>query len=1335
MLPQQGEIVDGYRFVGGQPADPKAWEEVSEPKVGDLMAGFRYLGGNPSEQKSWGPAKPIERASGTEAPSAFDEFGMQREQADAAPTADTSSSDAGSVGSDVANLLGSGSVAAMRDTRELGHRVLRAMGGGITPSTNMGVMFAAGYDILFDKLTGRKPDDVLKDVEKNYTDKLTPEQVASSQKLWWDDDKGELGPAWSDPRAYLSGVAQSLPEEGLMMLPPLALARSSYLAKIAAGMTPEAAATAAARTAMLTGAISEGSLGGAQSSRQVRDQISEMKPEDLEASDAYRALLASGMTPEQARSSLAESAATQAFVLAGVTTGIFGGMGDRIMARAVTKGVEGGIAKRILLGMVSEGVLEEFPQNYLQQVSENIAMRSAKPEQSLTEGALNQAFGGLAVGAVQGGAMTGALGHSAKAAARETASTVRLDGNLDQQVEAINSAPVTTPTLEAGPEDVGLSVAPAKTAPPEASPTFDFKTTFPEAAPESGVAPEKVSDTHAEVIATLRGALDENEPETYRHVLDAYAQAFGGEAAHQLDRMVRTEVENAGALRTDEGRDRGAQPGEGAAAGAGNEGGEGRGRAGLQREAVSGNVAGNAQFVAPDNARPLEGAAAGSAARGEAARAAPAAGIPPANIPRQQSEAITRDEERAKDERDVDLEAVEDFTRRSTGEVKTFKSEKAALAYQSQATNRVPGNFKPRLIEGEWRLSRPRRERTPAQKANDLRLARERARINPAKDSLATAIGKLGGIKADELLKDGVDRQSLRDLRSGVVGKPAYRTKGGLSLDALAEILDGYGFDVRDEHGAIDATKLRDLIQQEIDGDRVYTPEGYERLASMEAEERDREARARLENDFSEDELRRAGYDDLSEEARAFVEAAFNEEQDAHLAATWDTSQKALTDDEADRLFEEGRAQPQGEAEAALARGEGEGADHGEAAARGQGEPPARGPVGTAEPSELDRLIARYKPGNPFAQRAARARLAADRGNTPTQHERGMAAAFPLGAGFGRPGGEKRIERSVDRAVRAVQAEKDARYLEGQAESFDAGKINAQGRAISKASLERSEKREVAGARRDERIAAARAERGDKPAWQIPRDVYADSTGYLGGGGRRLIEGGHREAVERAIAQGESARSPIASAMPSSCSQSAPRRRSPSRTTSSAGPPRRTSSGRRSRALTRKATRTRVRSSSPSAPMEKPKPSPYTPPKEKGLVLPSSPPRATRPILRERRIEIFRTVRGPIFATEVEPAKRGEVRIGLRPDRLPREGSARVRASAQAPARVFRRAGPRQGRKPLAYLDLFRGAIAQTSVHPQILTAASSKRRAPRNSGSRTTTRAAPPSRRCRTRR
>lgn len=144
---------------------------------------------------------------------------------------------------------------------------------------------------------------------------------------------------------------------------------------------------------------------------------------------------------------------------------------------------------------------------------------------------------------------------------------------------------------------------------------------------------------------------------------------------------------------------------------------------------------------------------------------------------------------------------------------------------------------------------------------------------------------------------------------------------------------------------------------------------------------------------------------------------------------------------------------------------------------------------------------------NPFRERAQRARVEADALHAPTAHERGMADAFPLGPGFGRGSGSrraKRIDASVARATRASQAERDARWLEAQAAAYDAGEINAQGRAMNAAAKVRSDKRAAAKAQREVRIAEARAIRDSLPRHEVPPDVWATSHGYLAGPARDL---------------------------------------------------------------------------------------------------------------------------------------------------------------------------------------------------------------------------------------
>lgn len=57
-MPQVGQIVDGYKFKGGNPNDQNAWEPVSAapstgPNIGDVVDGYRFTGGNPNDQAAW----------------------------------------------------------------------------------------------------------------------------------------------------------------------------------------------------------------------------------------------------------------------------------------------------------------------------------------------------------------------------------------------------------------------------------------------------------------------------------------------------------------------------------------------------------------------------------------------------------------------------------------------------------------------------------------------------------------------------------------------------------------------------------------------------------------------------------------------------------------------------------------------------------------------------------------------------------------------------------------------------------------------------------------------------------------------------------------------------------------------------------------------------------------------------------------------------------------------------------------------------------------------------------------------------------------------------------
>ncbi|MGK9200482.1 PLxRFG domain-containing protein [Sinorhizobium meliloti] len=278
-------------------------------------------------------------------------------------------------------------------------------------------------------VTGKPTEQRLEEYAAKADASVTPRQQEADAKKWWNEANGTFGPAWSDPRSYLRGVGESAPGTIVTMLPGGVLARATYLRMLAGGAEAATAAAAAAKTATIAGAVSEGMLGGAESSRSVRDRLAQIPREQLLQSEAVRDMVEGGMSEADAIKAVTENAATQAFIIAGVTTGAFGGLGDRALAKILAEGVGGNVAQRVLRsagrGAFAEGVLEELPQGVTQTMSENLAVKRVDPSQSITEGVEEAAAAGVATGGVMGGAMGGAGGAASPAAVdAETAANV-----------------------------------------------------------------------------------------------------------------------------------------------------------------------------------------------------------------------------------------------------------------------------------------------------------------------------------------------------------------------------------------------------------------------------------------------------------------------------------------------------------------------------------------------------------------------------------------------------------------------------------------------------------------------------------------------------------------------------------------------------------------------------------------------------------------------------------------------------------------------------------------------------------------------------------------------
>lgn len=357
--------------------------------------------------------------------------------------------------SDTGNLLLSGVNSSVEALHEIAGRM---------PGISIG---AAALDKIEEYFTGKTPQQIFKEVDEKYNKKLSNETAEARKKRWIiepGDDLGNgkkateysFGDAWKDPRAYYAGIVESAPEMVATMGGSLTLAKGAFKAALKSGATREVASKKAATTATIAGGILEGSFGGAHAAIDVRKEIKGMSADILKNSEAMKALMAEGKTFEQARNQLADDAATKAFVVAGVGTGIFGGMGDRALAQIITKGTSGRL-KSAARGAVAEGLLEEMPQSAAQQMAQNYAVQDADPNRSLMKGVANQAAGGAVLGGVMGGGI-GAAGHRAD--------VPQVDQHVTEtpQAEEVPQAAAEAPVQDAVPEQPPRKVGPLERA-------------------------------------------------------------------------------------------------------------------------------------------------------------------------------------------------------------------------------------------------------------------------------------------------------------------------------------------------------------------------------------------------------------------------------------------------------------------------------------------------------------------------------------------------------------------------------------------------------------------------------------------------------------------------------------------------------------------------------------------------------------------------------------------------------------------------------------------------------------------------------------------------------
>ena len=116
---------------------------------------------------------------------------------------------------------------------------------------------------------------------------------------------------------------------------------------------------------------------------------------------------------------------------------------------------------------------------------------------------------------------------------------------------------------------------------------------------------------------------------------------------------------------------------------------------------------------------------------------------------------------------------------------------------------------------------------------------KRRNAVDQHRDSLFSAIAKLGGLNKQEVVSSwGVDPADIKKVKS-IFGKPLLRTNGGMSIDGMAELLQQYGYlDQRDLH------EFEAKFDQELRGKPVLTIQGHEQAAQQTAAQAEEDQKA-----------------------------------------------------------------------------------------------------------------------------------------------------------------------------------------------------------------------------------------------------------------------------------------------------------------------------------------------------------------------------------------------------------------------------------------------------------------------------------------------------------
>lgn len=249
----------------------------------------------------------------------------------------------------------------------------------------------------------------------------------------------------------------------------------------------------------------------------IADGIAELNDEQLAAESPRFAQLLQEMEPDAARSQFTAEAQGAAPVIGGILVGAVSAAAGRFLKPTLTGEVGGSFGQRFRRGAVSEGLIQEGPQESLEQIVSNIAAAAYDNDREALEGAAEAYFQGAVVGGPLGGVFAGALGR--------------------QEVAAPPGTPDAEPTSE----------------PPQ--PAASFEEVFGEGGESPFIAPDaaeddvNIDDPADPVAADVRAAISANIRED-----DLMGDLFAEQEAQQQRAadLARQEIEGRPAMPVDQ---------------------------------------------------------------------------------------------------------------------------------------------------------------------------------------------------------------------------------------------------------------------------------------------------------------------------------------------------------------------------------------------------------------------------------------------------------------------------------------------------------------------------------------------------------------------------------------------------------------------------------------------------------------------------------------------------------------------------------------------------------------------------------------------------------------